>query len=294
VKVLLVTNPSSGSSGRHEREDLIDGLSALGPVEVIEPHPESLDEQVRHAALGRDLVVSAGGDGTLNCTVNALGDRLGDLTFALVPLGTGNDLARTLGLADLDPIDVARSLSPDRVIPLDVGIASGAGVERLFVNACMGGFPVKVTESLDDDEKERLGAAAFIWGGAKALASLERSTVRVQGEVVPSCVAAGVGNGRTCGGGIEVWPEADPGDGLLDACALPAEGPVDLAKLAAAVKLGRHQAMDGVVYHRSGSITIEAEPAIEINVDGELVGLRTPAAFETFTKTRLLLPALSG
>jgi diacylglycerol kinase (ATP) len=293
VKVLLVTNPSSGSSSKHERDDLCDGLRRLGPLEVVEPSSESLDEQVQEAARNRDLVVSAGGDGTLNCTVNALRHRLEEITFALIPLGTGNDLARTLDLVDLDPVDLAKALSPSRVVPLDVGMASGTGAERLFVNACMGGFPVKVTESLDDDEKERLGAAAFIWGGAKALASLERSTVRVQGEAVPSCVAAGVGNGRTCGGGIEVWPEADPGDGLLDACALPAEGPVDLAKVAAAVKLGRHQGIDGVVYRRSASLTIEADPAIEINVDGELVGLRTPATFETFTRTRLMLPAVT-
>ena len=291
MNVLLISNPASGGAAKNDHEALVEAMAGLGTVRSLQPSSrEAFDEEVRREATGCDVVVSAGGDGTLNCTINALRDRLDDLTFALIPMGTGNDLARTLGLADLEPVEVAQGLADASKVPLDVGVAAGVGAERLFVNACMGGFPVQVSEALSDEEKEKLGAAAFMWGGAKALADLDRSTVTLNGTSVPECVAVGVGNGKTCGGGIEVWPEADPGDGQLDGCALPADGPTGLVKLAATLKLGRHRDLDGVTTVRSSTVTIDADPVIEINVDGELIGLKTPASFELFTKTRILVP----
>jgi hypothetical protein len=88
----------------------------------------------------------------------------------------------------------------------------------------MGGFPVQVNEAIEGDVKERYGPLAFWVGGAKAAADLTRWRLTVDGEEFADVVAAGVGNGRTAGGGIEVWPEADPGDGVLDLCVLPAAG----------------------------------------------------------------------
>ena len=291
MKILVIANPASGGASKHDREAIVESLAGLGSVDVLEPSSrEVFDAEVQEAATGNDLIVSAGGDGTLNCTINALRDRLAGLTFGLIPMGTGNDLARTLGIADLAPAEAAAALVDASPGPLDVGIATGPGTERLFVNACMGGFPVQVNEALGDDEKEKLGAAAFIWGGVKALADLERSTVTLNGVAIPDCVAAGVGNGRTCGGGIEVWPHADPSDGVLNGCALAAEGPAALMKLGASLKLGRHEGLDGVTFADSSGVTIDADPAIEINVDGELIGLKTPATFELFTKTHMLFP----
>ncbi|HJR45837.1 MAG TPA: diacylglycerol kinase family protein [Actinomycetota bacterium] len=290
MKVLLVGNPAAGGSEKQDRGEIVDALASLGTVEVVEPSSaERFGEEVAAAAVDAELVVAAGGDGTFNCTINALQRRLSELVFALLPMGTGNDLARTIGLGD-DPVAVARGLVDGTERGLDVGHASGSGAERLFVNACMGGFPVQVNEALDDDEKERLGAAAFIWGGAKALNDLERTTVSLDDRRVPDCVAVGVGNGKTCGGGIAVWPDADPGDGRLEGCALPAGGPGALVKLAAKLKLGDHRTIDGVTVSSGPSISIDSDPPIELNVDGELIGLKTPARFEVVNRTRLLVP----
>lgn len=291
MKLLLVSNPASGGARKLDRDEIVEALGPLGTVETVEPSSaERFGEEVAAAAAGCDLVVAAGGDGTFNCTINALQDRVGDLVFALLPMGTGDDLARTFGLDD-DPVAVARSLTSATEHDLDVCLASGSGAERNFVNACMGGFPVQVNEALDDSEKERLGAAAFIWGGAKALSDLERSTVDLDGRRVPDCVAVGVGNGKTCGGGIAVWPDADPGDGHLEGCALPAGGPGALVKLAAKLKLGDHRTLEGVTVTSGRCISIDSDPPIELNVDGELIGLKTPATFEVVARTRLLVPS---
>jgi diacylglycerol kinase (ATP) len=280
TRVLVVSNSGAGSSDSRMLESIHSELGRLGPVSLVSP--ESLDsfaEEVTAAATGTDLVVVAGGDGTFNCALNALESRLDELVLGLVPMGTGNDLARTLGLPK-DPLEAARALVSGGERDIDIWRATAPDVSRLFVNACMGGFPVEVNEAIDDDLKRRLGPFAFWVGGAKAAADPTRYTVTMAGRTATDCVAAGVGNGRTCGGGIEVWPEADPSDGLLDGCMLSAAGVAEAVKLVATVKQGRHVGLEEVETMRERVIEVDSQPPMEFNVDGELVELRTPVLFQ--------------
>jgi diacylglycerol kinase (ATP) len=289
MRVLLVSNPSSGSSKRQHIDEIAAILGRLGDVRLLQPSSHaSFDETLRSAAEDASLVVTAGGDGTMNSTVNALADRFEDVRFALVPMGTGNDLARTLDIP-MEPSDAARAIVEGTERSIDVSAASSAGAERLFVNACMGGFPVEVDEEMDPDLKRRLGPIAFVIGGLKAAGELERAFVKLNDLEVADCLAVGVGNGRTCGGGIEVWPDADPGDGSLDGCALPAASIAAAARLAAKVKLGSHAEIHDVKFESASKIEIDAEPSIEFNVDGELIGLETPATFETIGELRMIV-----
>src|SRR5680860_1542053 len=247
MRILLLSNESSGSSDSQVVESIGQELSALGSVTSLVPSSlESFDEEVSHAAHDADLLVVAGGDGTLNWTVNALRDGLGSVNLALVPMGTGNDFARTL--------EAARAVVSGTERSIDVWRARGEGVDRLFINACMGGFPVEVNEAIDEDLKRKVGPLAFVIGGARGAAEMTRHRVTINGKELDDCIAAGVGNGQTCGGGVRVWPQADPSDGLLDACVLSVEGVADTLdaedacvegvgdalKLAATVRSGRH------------------------------------------------------
>jgi diacylglycerol kinase (ATP) len=291
MRVVLVSNSSSGSSDDEVLQEVEQRLSSLGPVDRVQPQDaDSFGDDIRQA-LGDEegLIVSAGGDGTMNCTVNGFAGDFEGRTFALIPMGTGNDLARTLGL-DSDPVAAAQQVVDGTDTFLDVGRASGASVDQLFVNACMGGFPVKVNQAIEGDVKARLGPLAFWVGGTKAAADLTRWTMHVDGEEYSDVVAAGVGNGKTAGGGITVWPDADPTDGELDLCVLPAEGVADALKLAATVKRGAHQSIDNVTIRRARRFEIEAEPAIEFNCDGELIDLVSPVTFELVDRLRMRVP----
>jgi diacylglycerol kinase (ATP) len=283
----VVANASSGSADSEVLRSVCEVVSALGPVEVrVPPSAERFRDDVVDAASRSDLLVVAGGDGTLNLVVDALADRLGDVVLGLVPMGTGNDLARTLGIPD-DPVRAANSLVKGRDRALDLGRARGPNVDRLFANACIGGFPVEMNQAIDADLKRRLGPAAFWVGGAKAAVKLERTVVRMNSVEVPDCLAVGVGNGRTSGGGIPVWPSARVDDGLLEGCALGAHDHAAAARLALKLKSGEHAELEGVVTTRARTITIDSDPPIEINVDGELVGLMTPATFEIVDRFKL-------
>ena len=286
MKTLIIVNPASGGA-----KDLpIDEMRAASGADVVSPRSlESFRAEVTAAARGADRIVVAGGDGTLNNAVNAFDYRFDSITWGLVPSGTGNDLARTLGLPT-DPMEAFEVACGDNIRYLDVGRVRGQGVVKLFVNACMGGFPVEVDEAASSEMKERFGPFAFWVAGARAAVGYDRTTVTVNGRALEDCVAVGVGNGRTAGGGIEVWPEADPSDGLLDACALAVPGPASAAKLIPRLLRGTHEGIDEVSTTRDAKIVVEADPPIEFNVDGDLVGMKTPAEFELCGKLPVAVP----
>ena len=290
MRVLAVFNPKSGSADDTPREAILDSLGVLGAVRAVAPDEDEFPAAVDAGAAEADLVVVAGGDGTVNRTVNAIRDHLARVEVGVIPMGTGNDFARTMGMPQ-DPGEAARAVAANSGREVDLCEASGPGVARLFVNACIGGFPVAVDEHVDERVKRLLGPLAYVAAGAKAAADLSRSAVTLNGERVEDCVAAGVGNGRTSGGGIRVWPEADPRDGALDGCAMAASGLIETVKLAATVRGGSHVGLDGVVVRRAAEITIEADPEMEFNVDGELVGLTSPATFRVVGTLRVRSPS---
>ncbi|MDQ4095041.1 MAG: YegS/Rv2252/BmrU family lipid kinase [Actinomycetota bacterium] len=290
MRSLIVSNAASGGSKRVELGSISEVFAEHGEVtHLAPPSLASFDEDVRRMADGKDLVVVAGGDGTLNCAVNALHDLFDDVALAIVPLGTGNDFARTLELPD-DPVAAARAVADGEEAQFDLGRASTESVERFFVNACMGGFPVAVNKAIDEDSKKRLGPLAFWVGGVKAALDLPSFDVDIDGDRIDECVAVGIGNGRTAGGGIAVFPEAQPNDGLLECSAMQVTSVREGLGLVTKMRTGDHVPLDNVHTKRARRIEVVAEPSLEFNVDGDLFDLKTPITFEIAGTLRIRVP----
>jgi diacylglycerol kinase (ATP) len=286
MRVLLLTNPAAGGSRDGRLGDIANSLGRLGPVTSCSPGKEDFERQLQSSAEATDLLVVAGGDGTFHYALNALADRLDTLVFALIPMGTGNDLARTLDVP-ADVVTAAEAIVAGTERAVDIGRASGAGVEALFANACIGGFPVEVDEAVDPETKRRLGPLAYWVAGAKAATSFARFTVEMDEMQIHDCIAIGVGNGKTCGGGLRVWPDAEPDDGVLDACALAASSLRQALTLGAKVRAGTHVDLDEVTTRRGATIVVRADPEIEFNVDGELIGLKSPVTFSIARRMKI-------
>jgi diacylglycerol kinase family enzyme len=88
-----------------------------------------------------------------------------------------------------------------------------------------------------------------------------------------------------------MWPDADPGDGLLDGCAVPASGALDAIRLGVRVRRGTHEELADVVTVRAPEIRIDAEPEMEMNLDGELAGIRTPVVFRLDGTVTMRVPS---
>ena len=181
-----------------------------------------------------DVLLVFGGDGTVHEVANGLPLGGDGPPVALLPGGTGNDLARAIGIPP-DPVAAATELAdarPRRLDMLDCG-------PRRAANGINAGFAAAATDVLSRRAKAVLGPAAYVVGGIRA--GVDPPTwparVEVDGTVVEGeALAVVVGNGGSFGGGRWLIPDADVGDGLLDVLVVPAA--VSKARLA------RHLAMD--------------------------------------------------
>ncbi|CAN5276940.1 diacylglycerol kinase [soil metagenome] len=280
--LLVVANRAAG--GEPDRLDsAVRTLRAAVDGDVTVARTESPDELdgVLDDLGGRTLVV-AGGDGSVHLVVQRLWQRspgaLRRVTVGLVPLGTGNDLARGLGLP-LAPDEAARVVAAGRARQLDLLVADDGQVVVNAVHAGVGAVAARHSGRL----KESLGPLAYPVGALVAGVGETGWSLRVtlDGVVVHdgATLMVGVANAPSIGGGTRLCPGARPDDGYLDVVVSSAvERPARLA-FGAALRDGTHVHRPDVACLRGRSATIAGD-AVHHDVDGEVLG---PTASRTYS-----------
>jgi diacylglycerol kinase family enzyme len=282
MRLLVVSNRSAGTA---DEETVAAAVRVLrdGGADVRETTTgEPSDLRSVLADLDGRTPVLVGGDGSLHlavATLRELGHLGPDRPLGLVPLGTGNDLARTVGIP-LDPAEAARALLTATPRALDLVVDDVGGV---VVNAVHLGIGAEAAEQAGA-WKERLGPAAYAVGSAVAGVRAPGWTVRVvadgtvlhEGEPV---LMVGVANGRTIGGGAPLAPDASPGDGWLDVVVATSTGPLARLGFGVAMRDGEHVEREDVHAVRARSVSVSGEP-FPVNADGELDG---PVEARTWT-----------
>ena len=215
-----------------------------------------------------DLVLAAGGDGTLNEIVHGLMNlsKLERPILGIVPLGTANDFATGCGI----PRDPSKALAlciRGEPVAIDIGKAN----DHWFINAACSGFGAEITATTSPELKRLLGPAAYTVMGAILAINLHyyQGKLTLPGrEIIGSGPVAIVGNGRQTGGGIQVAPRARIDDGLLDVLIVRQISPTAL--LAAAREL-QQLPPDGeyISYWQTPWLEVHSEEAIPVSLDGE-------------------------
>ena len=215
-----------------------------------------------------DLLIAAGGDGTLNEVVHGLMDlsEAERPALGIVPLGTANDFANGCGIPR-DPKQALLLCMKGEAVPIDVGRAN----DHWFINAASSGFGAEITATTSPELKRLLGPAAYTVMGAVLAINLHHYQGRLAlpgREITGSGLVAIVGNGRQTGGGIQVAPRACIDDGLLDVLVVRQISPTAL--LAAAREL-QQLPPDGeyISYWQTPWLEVHPEGAIPVNLDGE-------------------------
>jgi diacylglycerol kinase (ATP) len=281
--LLVITNDDAGTADEEALRSALAILRRRCSVEVQSTSkPGELDGVLQRA--GSRRIVVAGGDGSLHAVVAALYRRhdLAGTVMGLLPMGTGNDFARTLEIP-LDPDEAAELILSGEVRPMDL-IVDELG--EIVVNNVHVGAGAQASRR-GARWKERLGSVGFGRAnlgklgypiGALMAAFQPPSVhmhVEVDGRVVTDLdhpvLMVAIGNGAHVGGGTELTPEADPEDGRIDVMISHSIGP--LAKLGYAIGLsrGEHHRRDDVQYFRAGQVTISGD-SFWISADGEISG----------------------
>ncbi len=242
------------------------GIVLFRPVDLW----GAVDAVYRALRAGFRRLIIAGGDGTISKLINALARRWDALELAILPAGTGNDWARSLGLPLDDLASCLQLALEGEALPTDVIHIVGSSPEYC-INAATAGIGARVAAEVRPEDKQRWGAVAYWLTAVSHLTQWREYQVRIEweeGTLQTAVWGMVVANGTFAGGGVPIAPKARPDDGLLDVTLLPALPWIDL--LAAGLTL----AFGGSDPHRiptvqSRRVHIHAEPALHFSVDGE-------------------------
>jgi diacylglycerol kinase (ATP) len=282
LRARVICNPAS-SGGSHEPEELHRELKGYELEWITTRSPGDATEAAREWREG--LLIVVGGDGTISEVVNGLGQAgfPEGVTLAILPAGTGNDLAETLAIPD-DPDEAEAVLRQNRVRTLDMVRVLSEGVgEQFFINVATGGMGAEISGFADKEMKKRWGKLAYLRASLEVARDYGAKdiTLTLDGaEHSLRAVNLAIGNCRYAGSGWLAAPRANPEDGLLDLVVIEDVGAWEVLNLAPTVLTDSdYLDMEGVFFTRAKEIRVETTPGgLEFTVDGEVIG-DEPAEF---------------
>lgn len=278
----LIYNGTAGSAAAITR--LIHRFGGPSRIELCPTQRPGDARRLAGDAVRRQVprIIAAGGDGTISEVINGIAPQFEQVEVAILPLGTGNDLARSLAIptedleAALDLALTGEATFIDLVRMID-------GREEYLVNAANGGFGGHVAARIDAAAKQQWGAFAYWLTAAANLADLHEYAVQVtidDAEFHWRVYGLAVANGRYVGGGFPIANDAWLNDGQLHLTVIPVLPPLELLAAGLNFMLGLQHDGDGVIVLGGQRIRLHSEPEMLFSIDGEPTR-RIDATFET-------------
>lgn len=280
---LLVVNPVSGRGRASSRaEALRSSLAESGPVQVVETRARGFaSDAVAERGHEFDRVIAIGGDGTLNETLGGL-MRVGDSAdtrpaLGFLPSGTANAAVLAFGFGSA-PATVARFLTTAEPRPVDVGIATYAGLERPFLLWFGAGYDAVVIDSLNRQRTGLMGVAGLARRTPSVVGALRGYSapdieIRADGHTIASAASVILANvGRMAFGGT-VARTVDPYDGRLDLVTIPRVGTWGLAALGLRMMISSLDGAGSVGHELAQRVRLESTGDVPFQLDGEPVGM---------------------
>ena len=279
-RLYFIVNPVAGA-GRSEKSfgeirSMLDARGMDYGFALSEYSGHALELARAALAAGERTIVACGGDGTVSEVASVLCGS--GAVMGILPFGTGNDLARTLGLP-ATPQAALEVLLAGRIRPLDMGKAN----DRYFINAAGYGFDVDVLSRVEKHKGRFNGMLPYLLGIVQALFCLRRLrlTIRRPGQEVleTNAFIIVIGNGQYLGGGMRSTPQADPFDGQLDICLVRSMPFYRFLPTIVRFVKGTHLSLPFVDYYRAAEVAVDCSAGGPLDLDGELVG-GVPVTFQ--------------
>ncbi|WP_099157686.1 diacylglycerol kinase [Virgibacillus ndiopensis] len=218
-----------------------------------------------------DLVVAAGGDGTINEVINGIAEQEYRPRLGIIPVGTTNDFARALFI----PRNISKAVDiilNDQSMQLDIGKVN----DHYFVNIAGGGKLTELTYEVPSKLKTMLGQLAYYMKGIEMLPSLKPTSVKIEydGEVLEEDIMLFlISNTNSIGGFEKLAPTAKLDDGYFDVIILKKTNLPEFIRIATLALRGAHLDHKNVIYTKAKYIKVETSEKMQLNIDGEFGGL---------------------
>ena len=296
MRTCVIFNPTArGEKARHFRRhlDSLGGQITLKLTAAIGDARLLAAEAVRD---GFEVVVAAGGDGTLNEVINGIGDTAQGFEhtqLGLLPLGTVNVFARELAI----PLKMERAWETIRQgretridLPSVEYSAGGTRPRRYFAQLAGAGLDARAIELVKWQVKKAIGPLAYVAAGLHAVLGTPTKITATAGQRSAVGELVLIGNGRLYGGQFAIFPDADLRDGLLGVCVFPRVNWITLARCSPGLLLRGRLPASAVEVFQAESLTLTSPSTTPLQVDGELIG-HLPATFSVErSRLRVLVP----
>lgn len=276
----LIYNPVSGQEIMKKNvADVLDILESFGyetsAFQTTSKPNSARDEANRVGKAGFDLVIAAGGDGTINEVVNGIAPLSKRPRMAIIPTGTTNDFARALKIPRGNPAEAAKIIGKNQMIKMDIG---QAGEKTYFINIAAAGSFTELTYSVPSQLKTIFGYLAYLAKGVELLPSIRTIPVRIkhekgvfEGDV--SMIFAAITN--SVGGFEQIAPDAKLNDGKFTLILVKTASLIEILHLIRLVLTGgKHIGDKRIEYIKTSFLDIEplSDKKMMINLDGEYGG----------------------
>lgn len=279
-KARVIYNPTSGKElVKRNLADILQVLEDAGyeaSAFATTPAPDSArDEAHRVAKLGFDLVVAAGGDGTINEVVNGIAPLKKRPKMAIIPAGTTNDYARALKIPRNDIVKAAQVISKNQTVKMDIGHAD----DQYFINIAAGGYLTELTYDVPSELKSIFGYLAYLAKGAEMLPRVKPIKMHLkydEGEYVGNASMFFLGLTNSVGGFEQIAPDAKLDDGKFSLLIIKTANIFEIVHLAALMlNGGKHINDPRLIYTKTSTLfaeTLDEDSRMMINLDGEYGG----------------------
>ena len=289
-RCLVIHNPAAGRRRKKRLASVIERLRALGcTVTALQTTRRGDAEDFARvaSAADNDVIVAAGGDGTVNEVVNGMVAGPDGLALAVIPLGTANVLALEIGLDPKNTDQIARAIAFGPVRHVHLGIANG----RHFVLMAGAGLDAHVVEGVNIALKRATGKLAYVVESVKQAFGYDfpEITVRANGETYEGRMAVAC-KGRYYGGPFIAAPDARLETPKLEVCILPKSGVAGVMRYGLALPMNRLSDLPEVMVVSADSMVILGPRGAPLQGDGDIVA-RLPAEISIAPETvRLIVP----
>lgn len=231
---------------------------------------------------GYDLIIAAGGDGTLNEVVNGMSGHANRPALGVLPMGTSNDFARALGIpkrwqSAVDLIVKRHSR------PVDIGLAD----DSYFINIAGGGFLTDLSYEVPSRLKTMIGQLAYYVKGFEKITHFRPTNLRISAEghedIEGEFMLFLIANSPSIAGFEKLAPQAMPDDGLFDVLAMKKCNLAEMIRIASMAVRGEHLNDPHMIHFQTSRIVVETDDRVQLNLDGEYGG--------TLPRTFSVLPA---